>query len=44
MEYYADGDSKGFTSVENVYASDVVKKQECIGHVQKRVGTHAFTN
>jgi len=39
MEYYGDGDSKSFTSVENVYAPDVVKKQECIGHVQKRVGT-----
>jgi len=34
MEYYGDGDSKSFTSVENVYAPDIVKKQECIGHVR----------
>jgi len=38
-EYYGDGDSKSFTSIEHVYVPDVVNKQECIGYVQKRVGT-----
>lgn len=42
VEYLGDGDSRGFSKVEkaNVYGSDVtVKKLECIGHVQKRMGT-----
>ena len=38
-DYYADGDSKSFVSVQNIYAPKVVSKKECIGHVQKRVGT-----
>ena len=38
-DYYGDGDSKSFSSVEHVYSPKVVKKKECIGHVQKRVGT-----
>ena len=38
-EYYGDGDSKSFKEVENVYPGIVVVKKECIGHVQKRVGT-----
>ena len=38
-EYFGDGDSKSFPSIENTYAPDIVTKQECIGHVQKRVGT-----
>ena len=38
---YGDGDSKSFSSVENIYKDDNIKviKYECIGHVQKRVGT-----
>ncbi|GFS97553.1 uncharacterized protein NPIL_65851 [Nephila pilipes] len=36
--YYGDGDSKGFISVKDTYGKDSVTKQECIGHVQKRVG------
>ena len=39
LAYYGDGDSKSFTAVENVYSPKVVTKKECIGHVQKRVGT-----
>ncbi|XP_065641660.1 uncharacterized protein LOC136073639 [Hydra vulgaris] len=38
-EFYGDGDSKSFLSIENVYDGTKVVKQECIGHVQKRVGT-----
>ena len=38
-EYYGDGDSKSFNEVENVYLGTVVVKKECIGQVQKRVGT-----
>ena len=38
-DYYGDGDSKSFVSVQNIYAPKVVGKKECIGHVQKRVGT-----
>ena len=40
-EYYGDGDSKGYNVVRNTYSEkgvEVVKK-ECVGHVQKRVGT-----
>ena len=40
-EFYGDGDSKSFTRVKGVY-EDVrieMEKKECIGHVQKRVGT-----
>lgn len=40
IEFYGDGDSKGYETVKNVYGEDnQVVKQECIGHVQKRVGT-----
>ena len=40
-EYYGDSDSKGFTQVENTYKDKGVNivKKECVGHVQKRVGT-----
>ena len=38
-QFFGDGDSKAFTSVENVYGPEKkVIKQECIGHYQKRVG------
>ena len=40
-EYYGDGDGKGFDEVKDTYSDlgiEVVKK-ECIGHIQKRVGT-----
>ena len=40
-EYYGDGDSKSFSRVKDVYQASgiTVEKKECIGHVQKRVGT-----
>ena len=42
-EFYGDGDSKAFESVKDVYDDIVVKKLECVGHVQKRVGTRIRT-
>ena len=42
MNYLGDGDSKGFLTVKelNVYGNDtVINKLECVGHVQKRMGT-----
>ena len=38
-EYFGDGDSKAYAEVENVYDGIHVEKKECVGHVQKRVGT-----
>eukprot|EP00795_Rhopilema_esculentum_P001535 gene1535-15984_t len=40
-KFYGDGDSKSYLSVKNVYESvgKRVEKLECIGHVQKRMGT-----
>ena len=38
--FYGDGDGDFFPSVENAYGpKKPVKKYECIGHYQKRVGT-----
>ena len=40
-EYFGDGDSKSFNLVKdqyNIYDIEVQKK-ECVGHVQKRLGT-----
>ncbi|GFT93240.1 uncharacterized protein TNCV_2220061 [Trichonephila clavipes] len=39
-DYYGDGDSKAYESVKNMYAPNRVNKLECIGHVQKRFGSH----
>ncbi|GFU34816.1 uncharacterized protein TNCV_2320091 [Trichonephila clavipes] len=41
--YIGDGDSKTFSSItaSNPYGEDItVSKNECVGHVQKRMGTH----
>jgi hypothetical protein len=37
-EFYGDGDSKSFNTVRKTYIDTDVKKLECVGHVQKRVG------
>ncbi|GFW68025.1 uncharacterized protein TNCV_1617861 [Trichonephila clavipes] len=37
--YYGDGDSKAFNNVKDIYGYDSVVKYECIGYVQKRVGS-----
>ena len=37
-KFLGDGDSKAFTSIENIYPGRNVEKLECVGHVQKRVG------
>ncbi|GFW85662.1 uncharacterized protein TNCV_853121 [Trichonephila clavipes] len=40
-QYLGDGDSKGFltTKEAKVYGNTEVEKLECVGHVQKRIGT-----
>jgi len=38
-EYIGDGDSKSFASIQNTYEGIQVVKKECVGHVQKRMGT-----
>ena len=40
-ELYGDGDSKTYNQIKDVYKEQNIEvvKQECIGHVQKRVGT-----
>lgn len=42
-ELFGDGDSKSFNAIENIYKEDfgvvVPRKKECVGHVQKRLGT-----
>ena len=38
-EYIGDGDSKSFVSIQNAYEGVQVVKKECVGHVQKRMGT-----
>ena len=40
-EYFGDGDSKSFQNVKDVYQDQgvTVEKKECVGHVQKRLGT-----
>ena len=40
-EYYGDGDSKAFVSVKDTYGKDSASKLECIGHIQKRVGSRS---
>ncbi|GFY25646.1 uncharacterized protein TNCV_2487661 [Trichonephila clavipes] len=37
--YYGDGDSKAFNNVKDIYGYDSIVKYECIGQVQKRVGS-----
>lgn len=39
--YLGDGDSKGFSAVEGlgIYGDQAITKLECVGHVQKRMGS-----
>ena len=39
VEFLGDGDSKSFTNVKYNYPDLEIKKLECVGHYQKRVGT-----
>jgi len=41
MQFYEDGDSKSFAAVENTHDININKvvKFECVGHIQKRMGT-----
>ncbi|GFX75424.1 CCHC-type domain-containing protein [Trichonephila clavipes] len=38
-KFYGDGDSKSHLAVKDIYGIDSVRKYECIGHIQKRVGS-----
>ncbi|GFW98760.1 uncharacterized protein TNCV_2251231 [Trichonephila clavipes] len=38
-DYYGDGNSKAFDTVKDIYGKVSVTKLECIGHIEKRVGT-----
>ncbi|GFW32651.1 uncharacterized protein TNCV_3678991 [Trichonephila clavipes] len=39
VNFFSDGNSKGYASVKDIYGKNTVAKCECIGHIQKRVGT-----
>lgn len=39
VNFFGDGDSKAYAAVKDIYGKDSVKKYECIGHIQKRVGS-----
>ena len=39
VEFLGDGDSKSFSNVKETYPGIEVKKLECVGHYQKRLGT-----
>ncbi|GFX43643.1 uncharacterized protein TNCV_510921 [Trichonephila clavipes] len=39
VNFFGDGDSKGYAFVKDIYGKNTVSKYECIGHIQKRVGT-----
>ena len=43
--YISDGDSKAFRLIvnEKPYGEKKIKKEECVGHVQKRMGTRLRT-
>lgn len=38
VDFYGDGDSKSHAAIKDIYGPNSVRKLECIGHVQKRVG------
>lgn len=38
VDYYGDGDSNSNATVKDIYGKNSVRKLECIGRVQKRVG------
>ncbi|GBN01787.1 hypothetical protein AVEN_57922-1 [Araneus ventricosus] len=37
VDFYSDGDSKGYDGVKDIYGEKSVTKYECIGHIQNRV-------
>ena len=39
-EFLGDSDAKRYTNVKDTSDGIVVKKLECVGHYQKRIGTH----
>ena len=41
-DLYGDGDSKSHETVKNIYRGIIVRKLQCVGHVQKRVGNRCL--
>ena len=41
-ELYGDGDSKSHETVKKTYLGIIVRKRQCVGHVQKRVGNRCI--
>ena len=41
-DLYGDGDSKSHEIVKNIYRGIIVRKLQCVGHVQKRVGNRCL--
>ncbi|GFV98033.1 uncharacterized protein TNCV_4447941 [Trichonephila clavipes] len=39
VHFYGDGDSQGYLAVKNMYGNNSVTKYDCIGHIQKKVGS-----
>ncbi|XP_070579632.1 uncharacterized protein [Ptychodera flava] len=41
-QYIGDGDSSAYAAVKYTYQNEniTVEKQDCVGHIQKRMGTH----
>ena len=39
VEYLRDGNSKRYINIKNLYVGIEIKRLECVGHYQKRVGT-----
>ena len=38
-KFLGDGDSKSYDTIKSIYPGITTEKLECVGHVQKRVGT-----
>lgn len=38
VDFYVDGDYNNHAAIKDIYGASSVRKMECIGHIQKRVG------
>ena len=39
VEFLGDGDTKSYVNVKDIYPGIEIKRLECVGNYQKRVGT-----
>ena len=39
VEFLGDGDTKSYVNVKDIYPGIEIKRLECVGYYQKRVGT-----